>query len=101
MDEITSFTLKNAFKSPGTMPQSAPARIAARSAARQLTPGGRNVNLTPTYTAANAPAVNCPDAPILNNPVLNANPTESPVMISGVAIYSTCPNPCIPSVNPP
>ena len=77
--------MKNAFNKPGTNPQIAPARIAARSAARQCSPGGRNVNFTPTNTAAKAPAVNCPDAPMLKSHVLNANPTESPVIMIGVA----------------
>ena len=43
------------------------------------------------------PIVYCPDAPILNNPILNAKPTANPVMSIGVAKYNTFPI----LVNPP
>ena len=33
----------------------------------------------------NIPIVYCPEAPILNNPILNANPTARPVIKIGVA----------------
>jgi len=47
--------------------------------------GPRKSHRIPTTIAAKAPAINCPGVPMLNSPVLNANPTERPVKIIGVA----------------
>lgn len=51
--------------------------------------------------ATTAPIVNCPEAPILNNPVFIEKPTDSPVNIIGVAVYKSIPKPLMPSIKPP
>ncbi|MDF2657093.1 MAG: hypothetical protein K0R19_3567, partial [Bacillota bacterium] len=76
-------------------------RAAPISAAIQCHGAGRKVHFAPMYTAAKAPIINCPAAPMLNKPVLNAKPTDRPVRISGVAKYSTWPIPLAPVLNPP
>ena len=46
--------------------------------------GGCAWTATPTATAARAPIRNCPCAPMLKRPPLNASPTERPASTSGV-----------------
>ena len=60
-------------------------RAAARMATRQWRPAGRNVHFTPTRTAAKAPMIYWPEAPMLKSPVFLAKPTDRPVMTIGVA----------------
>lgn len=77
---ITSFTLKCALNSPGSIPHIAPPIIANISDTYHGVPSTIAAN-----SAQKAPIVYCPGAPILNNPVLNANATERPASINGVA----------------
>ena len=88
MEVITSLTLKYALKIPGTAPQMAPQTIAAR---RHTYHG--ICRISAKYNAPNTPKVYWPAAPILNSPVLKANATERPVMISGVACAISLPIP--------
>ena len=45
----------------------------------------------PTAVAQSPPNSICPDAPILKRPVLNANATDKPVKIRGVAVARVFP----------
>ena len=101
IDEMTSLTLSIALKNPGTSPQTPPASMPIRSPAIQWRPPGKNVQVQPTHTDTAPPTMSWPGAPMLKRPVLNAKPTERPVMISGVARYNTCPRPFMPLLKPP
>ena len=83
---MTSLIFRYALKMPGIAPQTAPKIIAA---SRQRYHG--SCSTIAQYSAPNAPSVYCPAAPMLNRPVLNAKPTERPVIISGAAFASTVP----------
>ena len=90
---ITSFTLRNALKSPGTAPHNAPASIPPKKAISQTIIGATTVvgiesakiKVTAVLTKY------CPGAPILNNPVLKATATDKPVKIKGVALNNISP----------
>ena len=45
-----------------------------------------NCSCMPAVSAKKAPIVYWPEAPILKSPVLNAKPTERPVIKSGAAV---------------
>ncbi len=84
MEVITSLTFISALKMPGISPQSIPPTMPAMIAAIHCIAPGRS-HMNPTYRAKNIPIVYCPEAPILNKPILKANPTARPVMRIGVA----------------
>ena len=86
MAVMTSLMFRYALKMPGSAPQIAPKSIAA---SRHRYHG--HCSTMAQYSAPNAPSVYCPAAPMLNRPVLNAKPTERPVIISGAALASTVP----------
>ena len=77
-----------AFKNPTKPPNIAPATIPERITIGICKNAGKSKDI-PTIVAAIVPAIYCPSAPILNNPVLNANPTLIPVSIIGVAFIIT------------
>ena len=56
---------------------------------------------TPIWIETYAPIIICPEAPILNNPVLNAKATAKPVNIIGAAPYNVFPIPTEPLFVPP
>jgi len=78
---MTSLTLKNALKMPGIAPQTAPPTMPSSTATYH-----GSWNCMPATSAKNEPIVYCPDAPMLKSPVLNAKPTERPVIRSGAAV---------------
>ena len=84
MVAMTSFTFLYALRIPGINHHSAPPIIPASTENTHCSEPAP-VNTIPVYTAKNEPTTNCPGAPILNNPVLKAKPTDNPVRIIGVA----------------
>ena len=68
-------------------PQAAPATIAAVSATRVCTTGGR-LSEKPTHTAASAPAIIWPLPPMLNRPARKPKARPRPEMINGIAKYT-------------
>ena len=101
IDDTTSFTLNLAFKRPGTNAHKAPAKAPTRT----IRINNKNLGIlslynNPILVAQNPPNNICPGVPILNNPVLKANATESPVKISGVAVAKVSPILCT-FINPP
>ena len=78
MAVITSFMFKNALNSPGISPHSPP-----QSAEPIRHSHHGSFSTIAQNSAPNAPNVYCPATPILKSPVLNANATERPVIISG------------------
>ena len=69
------------MKKPGIAPQIAPPIIAA-----SMHTYHGIWNCIAATSAKNAPTVYCPVAPMLKRPVLNAKPTERPVIRSGAAV---------------
>ncbi len=86
----TSCTLNFAFKNPGMIPHKAPPSKAAPISTTRKRGRGRKT-LCATNVAQRPPMSICPEAPILNNPVLNAKATESPTSIKVVAVAMVLP----------
>ena len=77
---ITSFIPNLDFRKPAIDPQSPPATAAHKIVNGMWIIAGKSTP-TPTSVATKAPTINCPSAPILNRPVLNANAIDKPVSI--------------------
>ena len=90
MAEITSFTPFHAFSTPGSRPQRSPPKSPAATQTSQWIPDGSSRKKAAAM-ARYKPTVYWPATPILNNPALNTNPTESPVISIGAARYNICP----------
>ena len=85
IDETTSLTLNNAFKSPGIAAHKAPA-IIPHVTIKGINIGDGKSTKIPIAVTVNPPANICPGVPMLNNPVLFAKATDNPVKIKGVAV---------------
>ena len=85
IDETTSLTLNNAFKSPGIAAHKAPA-IIPHITIKGINIGDGKSTKIPIAVTVNPPANICPGVPMLNNPVLFAKATDNPVKIKGVAV---------------
>ena len=68
--EITTFTLRAAFKIPGISAHKAPAIPAPKIAKIQTKLSGIKVALNAINTAVKLPTKYCPGTPILNSPHL-------------------------------
>ena len=102
MFAITSFIPNLDFSHPAIPPHNAPA-IAAQSKVSGIWIIAGKSKPAPTKTATKEPTINCPSAPMLNRPVLNANAIDKPVSINGVALIIVhaiyLGFPIIPSIN--
>ena len=83
----TSWAPRHALSAPGMNPQAAPPSAPANRAAT-IAIGKGNPGIVPTRAAQNAPTSSWPLAPMLNSPARNANATDKPAKISGVAELS-------------
>ena len=81
---MTSCAPVVARRTPAIPPQIPPPMNAATRQSTTCRAVGSS-KVIPTQVAAAAPAINWPLPPMLNSPPLNANATESPAKISGVA----------------
>ena len=79
----TSWAPRTALRKPGMKPQNAPNSSPAASDRGTAMIAGCSSSWTPTMTAPRAPIRNCPCAPMLNRPALNARPTDRPPSSSG------------------